>query len=104
MSLPPSLLRNLLGLQELTFRLNTCALVHSTWAAAAVEASDRIEVRRWSWKQERFDSLAAWLRRHASASTLNTLALKTFGQWDAATALFVSVRRAHLCVSSWSCV
>lgn len=57
MSLPPSILRHLLGLLDLKCRLTTCSLVHSTWAVAAREALEiTVTVSRWRWKQERWES------------------------------------------------
>jgi hypothetical protein len=73
---PPNFLVQLMEQQTLKFKLGTCSLVCSTWAAAVADATTSITPPADGWKQQHFDSLTKWLEKHASPTTLNQLVLK----------------------------
>jgi hypothetical protein len=64
--LPHEVLAGIMKLLDMRHRLSSCALVHSTWAAAARAATDSIQV------QLRSDfhcyTLFEWLRQHGEHS------------------------------------
>jgi hypothetical protein len=75
--LPTSVLTRILAQHSLKFRLGTCSLVSRAWAAAAAEATTAVSASsNWKWKQHHYDSLAAWLRKHAPSAGLQQLAFE----------------------------
>lgn len=81
LALPTGVLRQILAQHPLDTRLGTFSLVCSAFAAAAAEATTSILIfdnRRL--KQRHYDSLAAWLRKHASSAPLQQLMVAGYGR------------------------
>jgi len=70
-SLPLEQLAQVLQHVPLKERLSSCALVHSSWRAAAAEATTEIECSYNS------NSLSAWLRSHCSKVCIISMSIKT---------------------------
>jgi hypothetical protein len=62
LQLPTEVLVQILQLVEVRHRLSNCSLVHSTWAAAALAATDRIDVDFLA--DNDLDYMLYWLEQH----------------------------------------